>query len=75
MGAECHDCGTDLVYAEWPRMECPVCSVQGQRDELAEALRWIVNNCKPYGPAQAHAANALRRCGLPLEFREERQDG
>lgn len=58
MRADTHSVGQPPILSE----------VVIQRDELADALRWIASNCKPYGPAQAHAANTLRRCGLSLEF-------
>lgn len=69
--------GAELKRASRPSGDPPrgkpfpltgVSELREQRDELANALRWIANNCKPYGPAQAHAHNSLRRCGLPLEF-------
>jgi hypothetical protein len=49
--------------AEAPRL-------RRDRDELADSLRWIASNCKPYGPAQARAANTLCKLGLSLEFRD-----
>lgn len=36
--------------------------------EAVAALRWIANNVKPQGPESAHAANALRRMGLPVTW-------
>lgn len=36
MSAECHTCGSDLVYPEgtWPLGECPVCTRVKEADEL-----------------------------------------
>lgn len=54
MSAECHKCGSDLVYPEgmWPLGECPVCLPTEERDalrillaEAETALRLILEDC------------------------------
>lgn len=51
MSAECHRCGTDLVYRDWPVGECPVCEPE-ITDEMIERAavrvvrRWPVGHLR-----------------------------
>lgn len=41
MSAECHDCGSDIVYPEgtWPIGVCPVCESNAEVERLRGWLR------------------------------------